>query len=114
MAFKRLREIKTAFKQWSAKMSPEKRDEWKEKFVNQGLFEFREQTAQVRRTSAPGPPFSSLSLTIFTLMQIGSMHYLVRTPTLQWPNAVLLTDWSSRQRRDEEFIAMRARTFDLW
>lgn len=70
MAFKRLREIKDAFKKHSAMMSPEKREEWEEKYTNEGLFEFREQTAQ-----------------------IGSMH---------------------RLRRDEQFIAMRARTFDLW
>ncbi|KAH9160138.1 caspase domain-containing protein [Lactarius sanguifluus] len=70
MAFKRLQETKNTFKNHSAMMSPEKREEWEEKFTNKGLFEFREQTAQ-----------------------IGSMH---------------------RLRRDEQFIAMRARTFDLW
>ncbi|KAH8989873.1 caspase domain-containing protein [Lactarius hatsudake] len=69
MAFERLREIKNAFKNHSAMMPPERREEWEEKYTNKGLFEFREQTAQ-----------------------IGSMH---------------------RLRRDEQFIAMRARTFDL-
>lgn len=47
MAFKRLREIKSTFKKYSAKLSPEKRQEWEEKFVNEGLFELREQTAQI-------------------------------------------------------------------
>ncbi|KAH9059174.1 caspase domain-containing protein [Lactarius vividus] len=70
MALERLREIKNAFKKHSAMMSPEKREEWEEKYTKEGLFEFREQTAQ-----------------------IGSMHCL---------------------RRDEQFIVMRARTFDLW
>ncbi|KAH9038757.1 caspase domain-containing protein [Lactarius pseudohatsudake] len=70
MAFKRLREIKDTFKKHSAMMSPEKREEWEEKYTNEGFFEFREQTAQ-----------------------IGSMH---------------------RLRMDEQFIVMRARTFDLW
>lgn len=50
MAFKRLREIKTMFMKYSAKLSPEKRKEWKEKFSNKGLFELKEQTAQVRRS----------------------------------------------------------------
>ncbi|KAI9436822.1 caspase domain-containing protein [Lactarius psammicola] len=68
MAFERLRQTKSAFKKHGAKMSPEKRQEWEEECNNQGLFEFREQTAQ-----------------------IGSMHCL---------------------RRDDQFIAMRARTFD--
>jgi predicted transcriptional regulator YheO len=49
MAFKRLREIKTIFMKYSARLSPEKRKEWKEKFSKKGLFELKEQTAQVRR-----------------------------------------------------------------
>jgi hypothetical protein len=46
MAFKRLREIKTIFMKYSARLSPEKRKEWKEKFSKKGLFELKEQTAQ--------------------------------------------------------------------
>jgi hypothetical protein len=69
MAFKRLREIKTMFMKYSAKLSPEKRKEWKEKFSNKGLFELKEQTAQ-----------------------FGSMHSLVSSPSLRWSNAVLVTD----------------------
>lgn len=69
MAFKRLRKIKSTFKNESAKLSPEEREEWEEKYTNKGLFELREQTAQ-----------------------IGSMHCL---------------------RRDDVFIAVRARTCDL-
>ena len=38
------------FMKYSAKLSPEKRKEWKEKFSNKGLFELKEQTAQVRRS----------------------------------------------------------------
>jgi hypothetical protein len=53
MAFKRLREIKSVFKKASATLSPEKREEWQEKFTKDGLFEFREQTAQVRRSPPP-------------------------------------------------------------
>lgn len=55
MAFERLREIKSTFKKMSAHLSPEKRKEWQEKLTNKGLFEFREQTAQVRRSLAPLP-----------------------------------------------------------
>jgi hypothetical protein len=53
MAFKRLRKIKSVFKKVSATLSPENREEWQEKFTNKGLFEFREQTAQVCRSPVP-------------------------------------------------------------
>ncbi len=33
---------------------------------------------------------------------------------LSWQNAVLVADWSWRQRRDDEFIAKRTRTVDQW
>jgi hypothetical protein len=53
-----LRELKTTFKKYSVKLSPEKREEWKAKFTDEGLFELREQTAQVRRSPTPLPPAS--------------------------------------------------------
>ena len=55
MAFKRVLKAKTAFKTYSAKLSPEVQKEWEKKFTEKGLFQLREQTAQVRRL----PPFFS-------------------------------------------------------
>ena len=55
MAFKRLREIKSMVKKISADLSPAKREELQEKFTNEGLLDFKEQTAQVRRFPAPLP-----------------------------------------------------------
>ena len=49
MAFKRVLKAKTAFKKYSAKLSPEVQKEWQDKYTEQGLFQLREQTAQVRR-----------------------------------------------------------------
>ena len=49
MAFKRVLKAKTAFKTYSAKLSPEVQKEWEKKFTEKGLFQLREQTAQVRR-----------------------------------------------------------------
>lgn len=48
MAFKRVLKAKTAFKTYSAKLSPEVQKEWENKFTEKGLFQLREQTAQVR------------------------------------------------------------------
>lgn len=53
MAFKRVLKAKTAFKKYSAKLSPEVQKEWQDKYTEQGLFQLREQTAQVRRL----PPY---------------------------------------------------------
>jgi hypothetical protein len=48
MAFKRVLRAKTAFKKYSAKLSPEVQKEWEDKFTEKGLFQLKEQTAQVR------------------------------------------------------------------
>jgi len=47
MAFKRVLGAKTAFKKYSAELSPEVQKEWEDKFTEKGLFQLREQTAQI-------------------------------------------------------------------
>jgi hypothetical protein len=47
MAFKRVLRAKTAFKKYSAKLSPEVQKEWEDKFTEKGLFQLKEQTAQI-------------------------------------------------------------------
>ena len=55
MAFKRVLQAKRAFKMYSAKLSPELRKKYEDKYTEQGHFQLREQTAQVRH---PRPYFS--------------------------------------------------------
>ena len=64
MAFKRVLKAKTAFKRYSAKLSPEMQKEWEDKYTEQGLFQLREQTAQVRRIP-PHLSFTSSDLFMF-------------------------------------------------
>ncbi|KAI9438820.1 caspase domain-containing protein [Lactarius indigo] len=45
-SFKRLWEAKSTFKSYSAKLSPQKRKEFQDKYTEQGFFDLREQTAQ--------------------------------------------------------------------
>jgi hypothetical protein len=89
MAFKRVLRAKTAFKKYSAKLSPEVQKEWENKFTEKGLFQLKEQTAQVRR---PRPHFflTLSDLFIFTSAQIGSLHRLVSF--FLWIYVVLVAD----------------------
>ena len=48
MAFKRVRKAKETFKKYTAKWSPEVRKKYEDKYTEKGVFELREQTAQVR------------------------------------------------------------------
>ena len=47
LAFKRLWEAKSTFRKYSAKLSPQKRQMYEDMYTEQGVFELREQTAQV-------------------------------------------------------------------
>jgi phage host-nuclease inhibitor protein Gam len=47
MAFKRVMKAKTTFKKYSAKLSPEAQKQWEDKYTKKGLFQLREQTAQI-------------------------------------------------------------------
>ena len=47
MAFKRVLEAKRAFKMYSSKLSPDVRKKLEAKYTEQGVFQLREQTAQV-------------------------------------------------------------------
>ncbi|KAH8989874.1 caspase domain-containing protein [Lactarius hatsudake] len=47
MAFKRVLNAKKAFKMFSAKLSPELRKKWEAEYTEKGLFQLREQTAQI-------------------------------------------------------------------
>lgn len=76
MAFKRVLKAKTAFKTYSAKLSPEVQKEWENKFTEKGLFQLREQTAQVRLLHLHFSPTSSDRF-MFCDEQIGSLHRLV-------------------------------------
>lgn len=75
MAFKRVLKAKTAFKTYSAKLSPEVQKEWENKFTEKGLFQLREQTAQVRLPLHFAPTSSDRFM--FCDEQIGSLHRLV-------------------------------------
>ena len=55
MALKRVLRYKRIFKKYSAKLSPELRDKYEGKYTEEGHFQLREQTAQVRH---PRPYFS--------------------------------------------------------
>jgi hypothetical protein len=47
MAFKRLLEARSTFRRYSAKLSPQKRKMYEEMYTEQGVFQLKEQTAQV-------------------------------------------------------------------
>ena len=112
MAFKRVLKAKTAFKTYSAKLSPEVQKEWENKFTEKGLFQLREQTAQVRLLH------HRFSLTLSdrfmfhdgTDRELASFgEFLVRAQS-----KVLEADMGVPQRRDDVLIAKRTRTIDQW
>jgi hypothetical protein len=47
MAFKRLWEAKSTFKRYSARLSPQQRKMYEDKYTELGVFELKQQTAQV-------------------------------------------------------------------
>ncbi|KAI9431481.1 hypothetical protein H4582DRAFT_2132908 [Lactarius indigo] len=47
MAFKRVLNAKRAFKMFSAKLSPELRKKWEDEYTEKGLFQLKEQMAQI-------------------------------------------------------------------
>ncbi|KAH9059176.1 caspase domain-containing protein [Lactarius vividus] len=47
MAFKRVLNAKRAFKMFGAKLSPEVRKKWEDEYTEKGLFQLKEQTAQI-------------------------------------------------------------------
>lgn len=47
MAFKRVLKAKKAFKMFSSKLSPEQRKKWEDMYTEKGVFQLREQTAQI-------------------------------------------------------------------
>ena len=51
LAFKRVREARTAFRTYSAKLPHETRIKYERKYASQGLFDFKSQTAQVISSS---------------------------------------------------------------
>jgi hypothetical protein len=46
MAFKRLWEAKSTFKRYSARLSPQQRKMYEDKYTELGVFELKQQTAQ--------------------------------------------------------------------
>ena len=66
MAFKRVLQAKKAFKMYSAKLPSERRDTYEEKYTEQGLFQLREQTPQVRHPR----PYFSLTLSELDLFMV--------------------------------------------
>ena len=82
MSLERMLEVKRAFKRYSAKLSPELRDTYEDKYTKQGRFQLREQTPQVRY---PRPHFSltlsELDIFMVTMAQIKSTHCLVGFPS---------------------------------
>ena len=62
MAFKRVREAKRVFKMRSSNFPPETRNNLEAKYTEQGVFQLREQTAQVRNLSTHSLILSDLFL----------------------------------------------------
>jgi len=81
---------KRAFKMFSAKLSPELRKKWEDEYTEKGLFQLREQTAQVRHL----PPHFSLTLSdLFMVCDgIDREHAPFGEFPFSWQNAILVAD----------------------
>ena len=81
MAFKRVKSDRSAFNMYIVKLSPKLQEKYKDVYTEKGVFELKEQTAQVRFYSPVDIPFADLgnfSRTVLAVREPATLGKSVR------------------------------------
>ena len=103
MAFKRVWRAKRTFKTLGERLSDRKRNKLEKKYTEQGIFDFRSQTAHVRSPHWTSPHIifaDAITYLVWESVSLGKS--LPRAP----PFLAILT-WRCHQRLDDQFIFKR-------